>query len=176
MPMILSYLDGRDAGGTRRSPDEEVSSQGQTQSHGIPIEHLLRLVDCAGDSSKRDLRHDREHVVVRRLDVLTHALPPSHRRVERTPQSLADRRVAHRTNGDFGPLARVDHRQHHTKRAEIHDRLRLPWVRPWNADQGTVDVPAVATIIACAGERSIGECSMSTISQSTPASAMTWTD
>jgi hypothetical protein len=57
---------------------------------------------------------------------LGHRDAPAERRVERAPEPVAARRIAHAAHGFFGLLAAADHRKIDAERADIHRRLRQP--------------------------------------------------
>ena len=69
-----------------------------------------------------------EHVVVGGRHVLLHRDAPAQWRVERAPQPVAARRIAHAAHGLLGILAAADHRKIDAERADIHRCLRKPWL------------------------------------------------
>ena len=67
-----------------------------------------------------------DHVIVRGRHIVGHRDAPAKRGVERAPEPVAARRIAHAAHGFFGLLAAADHRKIDSERADIHRRFRKP--------------------------------------------------
>ena len=140
-------------GGARHAADRHAAFQdaglgARHQRQHFGIVDLAALVDGGGEIAGADhgdvdagRRHDlvdavdrldmldgdhADHVVVGGRHVVGHRHAPAERRVERSPQPVAARRIAHAAHGLLGVGAVADHRKIDAERAEIHRRLGKP--------------------------------------------------
>src|ERR1700731_4964056 len=94
-----------------RSPGPITATSMPGGSHDL-VDAFNRLDMLDGDHA--------DHVVVRGRHIVRHRDAPAKRRVKRTPEPFAARRIAHAAHGFFGLLRAADHRKIDAESADIH--------------------------------------------------------